>query len=76
MQSRKTREILKGGIRCLQSTDRNSNQRRRWSEGPWFIAGGVIVYSSSELVRFAPLETAIRAEAGVARLREALPFAC
>lgn len=30
---------------------------RRWSEGPWFIAGGVIVYSSSELVRFAPLET-------------------
>lgn len=29
----------------------------RWSEGPWFIAGGVIVYSSSELVRFAPLET-------------------
>lgn len=30
---------------------------RSWSEGLWFIAGGVIVYSSSELVRFAPLET-------------------
>lgn len=30
---------------------------RSWSEGPWFIAGGVICYSPSDFVRFAPLET-------------------
>lgn len=30
---------------------------RGWSSGPWFIAGGVICYGPSDLVRFAPLET-------------------
>ena len=30
---------------------------RRWNEKPWFIAGGVLCYSPSDFVRFAPLET-------------------